>query len=64
MPRELVTVQVGQCGLQVGTKFWSGHSAGRLMDDSRVLRSAVTGHGLEWMSELTQLIGIASLLCL
>jgi len=22
MPRELITVQVGQCGLQVGTKFW------------------------------------------
>jgi tubulin epsilon len=23
MPRELITVQIGQCGLQVGTKFWS-----------------------------------------
>lgn len=22
MPRELITVQIGQCGLQVGTKFW------------------------------------------
>jgi tubulin epsilon len=22
MPRELITVQVGQCGIQLGTRFW------------------------------------------
>jgi hypothetical protein len=22
MPRELITIQVGQCGMQLGTKFW------------------------------------------
>jgi hypothetical protein len=22
MPREIITVQIGQCGLQTGTKFW------------------------------------------
>ena len=67
MPRELVTVQVGQCGLQVGTKFWSARpaqtneSAGMTAWCCHQLSRAMDS---EWMSELTQLIDIASLLCL
>ena len=37
MPRELVTVQIGQCGLQVGTKFWSGTQI-NTHDDSEATR--------------------------
>ena len=28
MPREIITVQVGQCGLQLGTRFWELALAG------------------------------------
>ena len=41
MPRELITIQVGQCGNQIGRRFWdlalkehAQHHAGGLFDDS------------------------------
>lgn len=41
MPRELITIQVGQCGNQVGMKFWdlalqeyAEHSKTSIYDDS------------------------------
>lgn len=41
MPRELLTIQVGQCGNQVGTKFWelalnehAKHAKNDVYDDS------------------------------
>ena len=30
MPREVITVHVGQCGNQLGTRFWRSHSASTL----------------------------------
>ena len=41
MPREIVTVQVGQCGNQIGTRFWdlalrehAAHNSGGLFDEA------------------------------
>lgn len=41
MPRELITVQVGQCGNQIGCKFWelalkehAAYNPGGLYDDA------------------------------
>lgn len=39
MPRELITVQIGQCGNQVGCKFWDvalrEHAKARALRNSR-----------------------------
>ncbi len=43
MPREIITLQVGQCGNQIGTEFWktvrSHFDAHRLMHASSAPRS-------------------------
>lgn len=40
MPREMITLQVGQCGNQVATRFWdlalqehTAHNTSRVYDD-------------------------------
>ena len=46
MPRELITIQVGQCGNQIGRQFWNlalqEHAQHRnnqnLFDDSMVIK--------------------------